>query len=99
MLARILPRLEDHESRFGRFILGERRCREIGEPCGVAVHKGRILIFGSRAHLIAIFDLKARSFELLGNDPSGRLGRPTDVSVNEDETRGVTDRDLGRLMV
>lgn len=87
MLARILLCFGNQESHFGRFILGEWQSKEIGEPYGVAVNEERILICDSRGRLIAIFDLKARSFELVDNDPSGRFGKPTSISANEDETR------------
>jgi DNA-binding beta-propeller fold protein YncE len=84
---------------FERFVLGERMSKEIGKPYGVAIHDGEILVCDTRGGVVEIFDLRNRSLEILGRDPSGQLRKPVNIAVDEDGTRYVADTDLKAVMV
>ena len=91
----VLPPL----SGFRRFVVGEQEGRPIGKPYGVAIHDGQILVCDTAFAVIEVFDLKARTFEILGGGQNGRLGKPINVSVDEDGTRYVADTILNRVMI
>lgn len=91
----VLPPL----SGFRRFVVGDREGREISKPYGVAIHDGQILVCDTKLAIVAIFDLKARAVEILGEGPNGQLGKPINVAVDEDGTRYVADVKLNRIMV
>ncbi len=91
----VLPPL----SGFRRFIVGDRKSRELAKPYGVAIHDGQILVCDTKLAVVVVFDLRARTLEILGDGPNGQLEKPINVVVDEDGTRYVVDADLNRVMV
>jgi DNA-binding beta-propeller fold protein YncE len=79
--------------------VGDREGRALGKPYGVAIHDGQILVCDTQLGSVAVFDLVARTVEILGGGPNGQLGKPVNIVVDEDGTRYVVDADLGRVMV
>jgi sugar lactone lactonase YvrE len=91
----VLPPL----SSFQRLVVGDRQGRRLIKPYGVAIHDGQILICDTKPAIVAVFDLVNQTVEILGDGPSGRLGKPVNIAVDEDGTRYVADVKLNRLMV
>jgi sugar lactone lactonase YvrE len=87
------------QSGFRRFIVGDPGRLELAKPYGIAIHDGQILVCDTKAGLVVEFDLKARTFELLGAGPEGKLGKPINVAVDEEGNRYVADLGLKRLMI
>jgi DNA-binding beta-propeller fold protein YncE len=79
--------------------VGDRQGRALGKPYGVAIHDGQILVCDTQLAIVAIFDLKNQTADILGGGPNGQLGKPINIAVDEDGTRYVTDVKLGRVMV
>jgi DNA-binding beta-propeller fold protein YncE len=91
----ILPPL----SGFRRLVMGEREGRLLIKPYGVAIHDGQILICDTKPNIVAVFDLRNQTVEILGEGPSGQLAKPVNIAVDEDGTRYVADAKLNRVMV
>lgn len=82
------------------FVLGEeKQGRELVRPYGTAMHDGKIYVADSRAPGLAVFDLVAKSFSLASSTGAGRMQRPTNVTIDTDGTRYVTDLGRNQVMV
>ena len=82
-----------------RFIVGDREGRELAKPYGVAIHDGQLLVCDTKLGIVAVFDLVAETLEILGEGPNGQLGKPINITVDDDGTRYVVDSELNRVMV
>lgn len=86
------------KSALADFVLGEeKKGQELVRPYGTALHDGKIYVADSRAPGLAIFDLVAKKFSVESGSGTGRMQRPTNVTIDADGTRYVTD--LGRNQV
>lgn len=86
------------KSALADFLLGEEKeGQELVRPYGTALHDGKIYVADSRAPGLAIFDLVAKKFSVVSGSGTGRMQRPTNVTIDADGTRYVTD--LGRNQV
>jgi DNA-binding beta-propeller fold protein YncE len=86
-------------SAFRRFILGDPKGLGLSKPYGVAIHDGQILACDTVAGAVAVFGLRAQTFEILGADRNGRLRKPINIAVDEDGTRYVADTGVRRVMI
>jgi DNA-binding beta-propeller fold protein YncE len=87
------------QSSFRRFIVGERDGLGLSKPYGVAIHDAQILVCDTIAGAVAVFDLRAQTFDVLGADRNGRLRKPINIAVDEDGTRYVADTGVRRIMI
>ncbi len=81
------------------FLYGERAPTPLMKPYGLDIHEGKIFVVDTIAAGVAILDIANKKTETLGNKAPGRLRKPINITVDEDGTRYVTDRILGRVLI
>ncbi len=87
-------------SGFEKFIVGDApNTQVLKQPYGVALFDGKIYVADSRAHGLAIFDLKAHRFSLVSGTGAGRMKRPINVTIDRDGTKYVTDTGRDQVLV
>jgi DNA-binding beta-propeller fold protein YncE len=90
--------LEKGPSGLATFLIGdEHDGEELVRPYGVAMFDGKIYVADSRAPGLAVFDLVAKKFSIVSGSGSGKMQRPTNVTIDTDGTKYITD--LGRNQV
>jgi sugar lactone lactonase YvrE len=85
--------------RLETFLYGEREPAKIVKPYGVAIRDGKIFVVDTIGSLVAILDIVNKKTDTLGTKGQGVLRKPTNIAVDADGTRYVTDRTLQRVMV
>ncbi len=82
------------------FVLGaEGSENALLRPYGATLFDGKIYVADSRAHALAVFDLKARKFSVIEGAGAGRMQRPINVSIEADGTKYVTDTGRNQVLV
>jgi DNA-binding beta-propeller fold protein YncE len=81
------------------FLYGAAPTSQIQKPYGVDIHDGKLFVVDTIAAGVAVVDVVDGGFKLLGVKGTGRLQKPINIAVDEDGTRYVTDRKLGRVMI
>lgn len=86
---------------FKKFIVGEEENKDegIGKAYGVAMRDGKIFVSDTGKNNVGVFDLKAKSFETMGEDHPGQLKKPVGIAVDGDGTRYVADTGHKCVMV
>jgi DNA-binding beta-propeller fold protein YncE len=85
--------------RFERWILGRPPHPPLGKVYGVAMHDGKIFVCETTRNTVVIFDLVAKSMELMGHLRSSPLKKPVNIAIAEDGTRYVADTGHQRVMI
>lgn len=86
------------QSKFDRFVVGEKQDRQLDKPYGVAMHDGKVYVCDTNA-TVTVFDLKARTFSYLkGALGAGMLRQPVNISVAPDGTKYVADPVRGQVV-
>ncbi len=87
------------QSAFSRFVVGEKQDVKVDKPYGVAVYEGKIYVCDTNT-TVFVFDLKAKTFGILkGAVGAGRLTQPSNISIEPDGTKYVTDPGRGQIVV
>jgi DNA-binding beta-propeller fold protein YncE len=81
------------------FLYGAAPPTRLLKPYGVTIHEGKVFVVDTIAAGVAVIDLADRSSKSLGTSGPGRLKKPINIAVDEDSTRYVADRKLGRVLV
>jgi DNA-binding beta-propeller fold protein YncE len=84
---------------FERWILGRPPYPPLGKVYGVTMHDGKIFVCETDSNVVVIFDLVAKSAELMGHLRAAGLRKPVNIAVGEDGTRYVADTGHRRIMV
>lgn len=87
------------QSAFSRFVVGEKQDLKVDKPYGVAMHDGKIYVCDTNT-TVFVLDLKAKTFGVLkGAVGAGRLTQPSNISIEPDGTKYVTDPGRGQIVV
>ena len=93
--------LKDVETQtaFNRFVVGEKQDVKLDKPYGVGIFDGKIYVCDTNATVV-VFDLKRKAFEnLKGAVGLGKLVQPTNISIDADGTKYVSDPARGQIVV
>lgn len=89
----------EKQSRFDRFVVGEKPDVKVDKPYGVAVYDGKIYVCDVNATVV-VFDLKGKTFGTLkGAVGPGTLRQPVNISIERDGTKYVADPVRGQVVV
>jgi len=89
----------EKQTAFNRFVVGEKQDVRLDKPYGVAIHDGKIYVCDTNATVV-VFDLKSKVFEnLKGAVGPGKLMQPTNISIEADGTKYVSDPARGQIVV
>jgi DNA-binding beta-propeller fold protein YncE len=89
----------EEQSAFNRFVVGEVQDVKLDKPYGVAMFDGRIYVCDTN-NSVVVFDLKNKTFSnLKGAAGPGRLVQPTNVTIEPDGTKFVSDPARGQVVV
>jgi hypothetical protein len=83
---------------FERFVLGEPKALEgITAPYGMAIFEGKLYVCDVGRRMVAVFDLRNRTFDYLTNDR--RWMRPVNIFIDDRGWKYVADSTAGRVFV
>ncbi|MDH5613018.1 MAG: SMP-30/gluconolactonase/LRE family protein [Gammaproteobacteria bacterium] len=85
--------LIEEKSAFNAFILGadEKRNPGVTKPYGVSIKDGVIYVVDIRNSGFATFDLKQKKFDIVHGSFDGRMIKPINIFVDNDNNKFVTD--------
>jgi sugar lactone lactonase YvrE len=87
-------------SNLAKFVLGEEtNARQLIQPYGVAMYKGKLYVVDSRAPGIAVFDLAQQRFSMFTGAPNARMKRPINITIDTDGTKYITDTGRDQVLV
>jgi sugar lactone lactonase YvrE len=87
---------------FAAFITGEEMENDrvdIIKPYGIDLNNNKIYVCDTIAYAIEIFDLEQNTVTLFRPEGDGKLGKPINVTVDDDGTRYVTDTAWGVVLI
>lgn len=73
--------------------------QELTRPYGAALHEGKIYVADSRLSGLAVFDLAMKQYSLVSGSGNGRMQRPTNVTIDRDGSKYVTDTGRNQVLV
>ena len=83
---------------FERFVLGEREeMEDIASPYGMALFEGKLYVCDVGRKMIAVFDLRNRTFGYLTKDR--RLTKPVNIFIDDNGWKYVADSTAGLVFV
>jgi len=89
----------ESQSAFNRFVVGEKQETRLDKPYGVAIYDGKIYVCDTNTTVV-VFDLKKKVFaNLTGAGGPGKLLQATNISIEPDGTKYVTDPGRGQIVV
>ncbi|MDH3469524.1 MAG: hypothetical protein OES26_27175 [Gammaproteobacteria bacterium] len=88
-------------SRFARFVLGDRSTEPalVRKPYGVAIHGGKLYVVDTRGPGYAVFDLTRNKFKLVPGAGGGKMKKPINITIDDDENKYVTDTEREQILV
>lgn len=88
------------QSRFNRFVVGETPDVRLDKPYGIGMHAGKIYVCDTNATVMVI-DLEQQAYGPLAGAVAGagRLLQPTNIAIEPDGTKYVTDPGRGQVVV
>lgn len=82
------------------FVLGEDKGGDaLTRPYGATLFDGKIYVADSRAPGLAVFDLRAQRYSVVGGTGGGKMQRPINVKIDADGTKYVTDTGRDQVLV
>jgi sugar lactone lactonase YvrE len=90
------------EGGFASFIIGDEAADDdlsIIKPYGIDVHANKIYICDTIAFGVDVVDLEDRTISLFRPQGDGRMGKPINITVDEDGTRYVADTAWGTVLI
>jgi len=89
------------ESGLARFILGDDSTEPtlVRKPYGVAIHGGKLYVVDTRGPGYAVFDLTRNKFKLVPGAGGGKMQKPINMTIDEDENKYVTDTQRDQILV
>ncbi len=88
------------QSRFNRFVVGDTPDVRLDKPYGIAMHDGKIYVCDTNATVMVIDLAQLRYGPLTGAlEGAGRLMQPTNIAIESDGTKYVTDPARGQVVV
>lgn len=86
-------------SRLAELVAGEGPEQEtVQKPYGAAVHDGKLYLVDVRGASYAVFDLARHEFTRVRGTGNGRMKVPTNIAIDADGTKYVTDVGLGQVL-
>ena len=86
------------QSSFNKFVAGEKEDLKLDKPYGVAIYDGKIYVCDTNATVI-VFDLKGKTFgPLKGAVGPGKLMQPSNISIDGDGIKYVSDPVRGQVV-
>jgi len=87
-------------SGFAEFIAGKdpKGKLAVSKPYGVAISDGKIFVTDTRGPGYAVFDLKNKKLKGVSGSGSGRMKLPTNITIDKDGTKYVTDTGLNQVL-
>ncbi|MFX0195912.1 MAG: 6-bladed beta-propeller [Candidatus Hodarchaeota archaeon] len=83
---------------FERYVVGEPEAMKgIGIPYGMALFEGKLYVCDVGRKMVAVFDLRNRTFGYLTNDP--RLKKPVNIFIDDDGFKYVADSTASLVFV
>ena len=91
--------VQKQQSKFARFVIGEKPKKEIKKPYGLFIKNAKLYICDTDLGGLEIIDLKENSFEYFVPEGSGQLLFPLNCFVDNDENLYVTDGKRQKIIV
>ena len=89
----------ERQTAFNRFVVGEKSNVKLGKPYGIAVYDGRVYVCDTNSTVV-VFDFRSKTFEpLKGAVGPGQLRQPTNITIDGNGTKYVTDPVRGQVVV
>ena len=86
------------QSAFNRFVVGQKQEVKLDKPYGIAIHDGKIYVCDTNATVV-VFDLERKIYgDLAGAVGPGKLLQPTNISIEADGTKYVSDPGRGQVV-
>ena len=83
---------------FERYVFGQPEAmKDIGIPYGMALFEGKLYVCDVGRKMVAVLDLRNRTFGYLTNDP--RLKKPVNIFIDDDGFKYVADSKAGLVFV
>ncbi len=87
---------------FANFVLGndqDNKIYRIQKPYGVDIYEGKIYAVDLRGGGYVVMDLVNLEFRLVTGDGGGRMGKPINITIDQDGTKYITDAKLNKVLV
>ncbi len=84
-----------------RFIFGDDSTEPslVRKPYGVAIRKSKLYVVDTRGPGYAVFDLTRNKFKLVPGSGGGKMKKPINMTIDEDENKYVTDTQREQILV
>lgn len=90
--------VEEQQSWFNRFVVGEKKDVRVDKPYGVAIHEGKMYVCDTNSTVV-VFDLERKTFEpLKGATGLGALRQPINISIDAEGNKYVADSVRGQIV-